>query len=97
MKSLRKLRSKKNKTRNKRRRGGSVASNPMTKKDMVEMLSYRIEEQLKIIKRTNKVLELYIIKDMLNKLSYDELVKIERINSMSEQFNIKLREIGLLD
>jgi hypothetical protein len=97
MKSLRKLRSKKNKTRNKRRRGGSVASNPMTKKDIVEMLSYRIQDRLKIIKGTNNVLELYIIIDILNRLSYDELVKIERINSMSEQFNIKLREIGLLD
>ena len=32
MKSLRKLRSKKNKTRNKRRRGGSAANRPMTKK-----------------------------------------------------------------
>jgi hypothetical protein len=61
------------------------------------MLSYRIQDRLKIIKGTNNVLELYTIIDMLNRLSYDELVKIERINSMSEQFNIKLREIKLLD
>jgi hypothetical protein len=61
------------------------------------MLSYRIQDRLKIIKGTNNLLELYTIIDMLNRLSYDELVKIERINSMSEQFNIKLREIKLLD
>ena len=49
----------------------------MTSKDyIVEMLKYRIHERLKIIKGTNNVLDLYIIKEMLDRLSYDELKKI---------------------